>query len=174
MLAAIAVFSTGGVAGGLLGYFVPPTVLHVDPQSRIAQEEVFGPVLSVIAYDSVEEAVAIANGTPYGLAGAVWGPDDASALKVARQLRAGQVDVNGAFFNPSAPFGGFGMSGVGRENGPLGLAEFVEPVSITESVGARRNRSPSSRARHGGSHQTASRTPPPTSPRRRSPRRSCV
>jgi acyl-CoA reductase-like NAD-dependent aldehyde dehydrogenase len=124
------------VAGGAAaarpqqGYFVAPTVLQVSAQSKIAQEEVFGPVLCLIAYDTAEEALAIANGTPFGLAGAVWAADDAAALAVARRMRCGQVDVNGAYFNLAAPFGGFGMSGVGRENGAYGIAEFLEPVSI--------------------------------------------
>ena len=83
-----------------------------------------------MAYDSVDDAVALANGTRYGLAAAVWGADADAALPVALRLRAGQVDINGAAFNMAAPFGGFGMSGVGRENGPLGLAGFVEPVSV--------------------------------------------
>lgn len=113
------------------GYFVAPTVLaKVQPDARIAQEEVFGPVLSVIAYDDEEEAVRIANGTPYGLAAAVWSGDPAHALALARRLRSGQVDVNGAPFNPAAPFGGFGKSGVGRENGTYGLEEFLESRAI--------------------------------------------
>jgi acyl-CoA reductase-like NAD-dependent aldehyde dehydrogenase len=113
------------------GYFVAPTVLgKVRPDARIAQEEVFGPVLSVIAYDDASEAVRIANGTPYGLAAAVWSGDRQQALSIARQLRAGQVDINGAPFNPAAPFGGFKMSGVGRENGIFGLEEFLEPRAI--------------------------------------------
>jgi acyl-CoA reductase-like NAD-dependent aldehyde dehydrogenase len=113
------------------GYFVSPTVVaKVEPQARIAQEEVFGPVLCVIAYDDEDEAVRIANGTPYGLAAAVWSGDPARALALARRLRAGQVDINGAPFNPAAPFGGFGMSGIGRENGAFGLREFLEPRAI--------------------------------------------
>jgi acyl-CoA reductase-like NAD-dependent aldehyde dehydrogenase len=113
------------------GFFFPPTVLrNVTPDMAIAQEEVFGPVLVLIAYDSVEEGIAIANGTDYGLAATVWGATPAEALPVARMLRAGQVDVNGAPFNPAAPFGGFKRSGLGRENGRFGLEEFLEPVSI--------------------------------------------
>jgi acyl-CoA reductase-like NAD-dependent aldehyde dehydrogenase len=96
----------------------------------IAREEVFGPVLVLIAYDSVDEAVAIANGTDYGLAAAVWAATPAAALPVARRLRAGQVDLNGAPFNPRAPFGGFKRSGLGRENGRYGIEEFLEPVSL--------------------------------------------
>jgi acyl-CoA reductase-like NAD-dependent aldehyde dehydrogenase len=113
------------------GYFVPPTVLDgVTPEMAIAGEEVFGPVLVVIAYDDEDEAIAIANGTDYGLAATVWGATPAAALAVARRLRAGQVDVNGAPFNPQAPFGGFRHSGLGRENGRFGIEEFLEPVSL--------------------------------------------
>jgi acyl-CoA reductase-like NAD-dependent aldehyde dehydrogenase len=113
------------------GYFIAPTVIgKVRPDARIAQEEVFGPVLSVITYDGESEAVRIANGTPYGLAAAVWSGDRERALSVAKRLRAGQVDVNGAPFNPAAPFGGFKMSGIGRENGIFGLEEFLEPRAI--------------------------------------------
>jgi acyl-CoA reductase-like NAD-dependent aldehyde dehydrogenase len=113
------------------GFFVPPTVLaHVTPDMAIAREEVFGPVLILMTYETVDEAVAIANGTDYGLAGSVWAGSLDAALAVARRLRAGQVDVNGAPFNPAAPFGGFRHSGLGRENGRAGLEEFLEPVSI--------------------------------------------
>ncbi len=113
------------------GYFVAPTVLGgVHPDSAIAQEEVFGPVLAVIAYQSEEEAIAIANHSNYGLAAAVWGADRGHALAVAKRLRAGQIDINGAAFNPLAPFGGFKHSGVGRENGAFGIKEFLEPRAI--------------------------------------------
>jgi acyl-CoA reductase-like NAD-dependent aldehyde dehydrogenase len=91
---------------------------------------VFGPVLVIIPYDDVDDAVAIANGTDYGLAATVWGETPQAALAVARRLRAGQVDVNGAPFNPQAPFGGFKRSGIGRENGRFGIEEFLEPVSV--------------------------------------------
>lgn len=112
------------------GFFFAPTVLgNVDPSMPVAQQEVFGPVLVLLAYDNVDEAVAIANGTRYGLAASVWGPTPDAAWAVARRLRAGQIDLNGAPFNPDAPFGGFGDSGIGRENGPHGLHEFVESVS---------------------------------------------
>jgi acyl-CoA reductase-like NAD-dependent aldehyde dehydrogenase len=96
----------------------------------IAREEVFGPVLVILAYDSVDEAVAIANGTDYGLAATVWAATPAAALPVAQRLRAGQVDINGAPFNPQAPFGGFKRSGLGRENGRFGIEEFLEPRSL--------------------------------------------
>lgn len=113
------------------GFFVPPTVLDgVTPAMSIASEEVFGPVLVVMTYEGIEEGIALANGTDYGLAATVWGATPQAALAVARRLRAGQVDVNGAPFNPVAPFGGFGKSGIGRENGRYGIEEFLEPVSI--------------------------------------------
>ena len=122
-----------GLAGGNLagGYFVKPTVFgKVKNSMTIAQEEIFGPVLSIIPYQDEEEAVRIANDTPYGLAGAVWSKDDARAQKVARRIRAGQVDVNGGAFNMSAPFGGFKQSGHGREAGVYGLEEFLEYKSL--------------------------------------------
>jgi acyl-CoA reductase-like NAD-dependent aldehyde dehydrogenase len=113
------------------GFFVKPTVLVAKPGSTIEQEEVFGPVLTVVPYDGGDEAaIRIANGTPYGLSGAVWGADRDRALRVARRLRTGQVGVNGASFNPTAPFGGFGQSGYGRELGPLGIEEFTAVTSI--------------------------------------------
>ena len=113
------------------GYFVKPTVFgKVKPGSTIEQEEIFGPVLSIITYKDEEEAIRIANDTPYGLAGAVWSKDDAHAQKVARRIRAGQVDVNGGAFNMNAPFGGFKQSGHGREAGVYGLEEFLEYKSL--------------------------------------------
>ncbi len=117
-----------GLSGG---YYVKPTVFaKVKPSSTIAQEEIFGPVLSIIPYMDVEEAVWIANDSPYGLAGAVWSKDEARAQKVARRIRAGQVDVNGGAFNMNAPFGGFKQSGHGREAGVYGLEEFLEYKSL--------------------------------------------
>jgi acyl-CoA reductase-like NAD-dependent aldehyde dehydrogenase len=117
------------------GFYVRPTVFgQVRPDSELGQEEVFGPVLAVIPYATEDEAIAIANGTPYGLAAAVWSEDAARALGVARHLRAGQVDVNGAPFNPTAPFGGYRQSGNGRERGPAGLEEFLETKSIQVPV----------------------------------------
>ena len=113
------------------GYYVKPTVLgRVRPESTVAQEEIFGPVLSIIAYRDEDDAVRIANGTIYGLAAAVWSGDEARALRVARRLRAGQVDVNGGGFNIHAPFGGFKQSGRGRELGKYGLEEFLEYKSV--------------------------------------------
>ncbi|HMG23935.1 MAG TPA: aldehyde dehydrogenase family protein [Kofleriaceae bacterium] len=118
-----------GVAAG--GYFVRPTVFgKVDPKSTLGQEEVFGPVLSIITYKDEDDAVRIANDTIYGLAGGVWSKDDARAQKVARRMRAGQIDINGAPFNINAPFGGFKQSGHGREAGVYGLEEFLEYKSL--------------------------------------------
>ena len=96
----------------------------------IEQEEIFGPVLSIIPYDTEEEAIAIANDTVYGLAGGVWSGDPERAKQVARQLRTGQVEVNGGAFNPLAPFGGYKQSGNGREYGKFGLEEFLEVKSL--------------------------------------------
>ncbi|HEY4276774.1 MAG TPA: aldehyde dehydrogenase family protein [Conexibacter sp.] len=108
------------------GYYVAPTVFSdVDPQARIAQEEIFGPVLAIIPVDSEEEAVAVANGTPFGLNAAVWSADAERAARVASRVDASTVYINGASFNPSAPFGGTKQSGYGRERGAHGLDEFV-------------------------------------------------
>jgi acyl-CoA reductase-like NAD-dependent aldehyde dehydrogenase len=113
------------------GYFVRPTVFSdVDPDSTIAQEEIFGPVLSIIPFDNEAEAVEIANNTVYGLAGGVWSGDADRAKGVARQLRTGQVEVNGGSFNAMAPFGGYKQSGHGRELGKFGLEEYLEVKSL--------------------------------------------
>ncbi|AJE39939.1 aldehyde dehydrogenase family protein [Streptomyces nodosus] len=113
------------------GYFVRPTVFaEVTPEMTIAQEEIFGPVLSVLRYEDEEDALRIANGTVYGLAGAVWAADDAEAVAFARRLDTGQVDINGGRFNPFAPFGGYKQSGVGRELGAHGLAEYLQTKSL--------------------------------------------
>ena len=113
------------------GFFVQPTVFSdVTPDMTIAREEIFGPVLSIIPYDSEEEAIEIANDTPYGLSGGVWSSDPARAEKVARQMRTGQVDINGGAFNPGAPFGGYKQSGNGRERGKYGLEEYIETKSM--------------------------------------------
>src|SRR4051812_1055724 len=113
------------------GYFVKPTVFsEVRTDMTIAQEEIFGPVLSILPYDSEDEAVQIANDTIYGLAGGVWSGDPERAKKVARKLSTGQVEVNGGSFNPTAPFGGYKQSGNGRELGKFGLEEFLEVKSL--------------------------------------------
>jgi acyl-CoA reductase-like NAD-dependent aldehyde dehydrogenase len=113
------------------GFFIQPTVFSdVTSDMTIAREEIFGPVLSIIPVDSEEEAIAIANDTPYGLAGSVWAGDPAHAEEVARKLRTGQVDINGGPFNVSAPFGGYKQSGNGRERGKFGLDEFLETKSL--------------------------------------------
>jgi aldehyde dehydrogenase (NAD+) len=113
------------------GYYVRPTVFgRVEPSMTIAQEEIFGPVLSIIAYRNEEDAIRIANGTIYGLAAAVWSSDENHAKAVARRIRAGQVDINGGPFNLQAPFGGFKQSGRGRELGKYGLEEFLEYKSL--------------------------------------------
>jgi aldehyde dehydrogenase (NAD+) len=124
------------VTGGLdapvpaRGYFVAPTVFaDVDPSSELAQEEIFGPVLSIIPFTDDDDAVRIANASRYGLAGGVWGSTE-RALAVARRMRTGAVDINGAAFNPRAPFGGYKQSGIGRELGAYGLAEFQQIKAV--------------------------------------------
>ncbi|MGW3010488.1 aldehyde dehydrogenase family protein [Streptomyces sp. NPDC001219] len=125
------------VAGGpeapvpAAGYYVAPTVFaDVTPEMTIAQEEIFGPVLSILSYTDEDDAARIANETIYGLAGAVWAADEATAVAFARRLHTGQVDINGGRFNPLAPFGGYKQSGVGRELGPHGLAEYLQTKSL--------------------------------------------
>ena len=118
-------------AGLDTGYFVRPTVFaQVEPHMTIAQEEIFGPVLSVLPYSDEADALRIANGTIYGLAGGVWSADPDRALAFARKMRTGQVDINGGRFNPVAPFGGYKQSGAGRELGRFGLEEFCEVKSL--------------------------------------------
>ncbi|MDQ7781384.1 MAG: aldehyde dehydrogenase family protein [Desulfomonilaceae bacterium] len=113
------------------GWYVKPTVFgRVDSQATIAQEEIFGPVLSIITYKDEEDAVRIANDSIYGLGGGVWSQDEDRAVRVARRIRTGQVDINGGPFNPQAPFGGYKQSGNGRENGRPGLEEFLEYKSL--------------------------------------------
>jgi aldehyde dehydrogenase (NAD+) len=118
-------------AGLSTGYYVMPTVLaDVTPEMVVAQEEIFGPVLSILPFGTEDEAVAIANGTRYGLAAGVWSADQEHAVAVARRLRAGQVEINGGAFNPAAPFGGVGQSGYGRELGVAGLEEFLDVKAL--------------------------------------------
>jgi acyl-CoA reductase-like NAD-dependent aldehyde dehydrogenase len=126
------------IAGGLghptnrnRGNYARVTVFgDVEPSMTIAREEIFGPVLAILYYDTVEEAIRLANDTPYGLHGGVWASDVSDAIAIARQLRTGQVDINGAQFNIRAPFGGYKQSGNGRELGTYGLAEFLETKAI--------------------------------------------
>jgi aldehyde dehydrogenase (NAD+) len=116
------------------GFFVKPTVFaNVTNDMTIAQEEIFGPVLSVIAYDSEDEAIRLANDSKYGLHAAVIGTDLSRARRVASHIRAGRVVINGMTDDPQAPWGGFKYSGVGREYGRYGIEAFLEPRAILES-----------------------------------------
>ncbi len=121
-----------GIPEGLDGgYFVRPTVFaDVTPEMTIFKEEIFGPVLSISTYSTEEEAIAMANDSEYGLSGGVWSGDEERAMRVARQMRTGQVSINGGAFNVSAPFGGYKLSGNGRELGVHGLEEYLEIKSI--------------------------------------------
>ncbi|MDR6397499.1 aldehyde dehydrogenase family protein [Herbaspirillum seropedicae] len=113
------------------GWFYPPTVLgNVRPDMEIAQEEVFGPVLAVMSYQTDDEALALANATRYGLSGAVWSGSAVRATEFARQMRTGQVVINGAAQNLATPFGGRGESGIGRENGRFGIEDLLEYKSL--------------------------------------------
>ena len=113
------------------GYYVRPTIFgRVDPGSGLAREEIFGPVLSILTFRDEEEAIRLANDSIYGLAGAVWAGSSEHAQRVARRIRAGQIDINGGRFNLLAPFGGFKQSGYGRELGKCGLEEFLELKSL--------------------------------------------
>jgi acyl-CoA reductase-like NAD-dependent aldehyde dehydrogenase len=127
------------IAGGLeppdgleRGFFLRPTVFSdIGPQMRIAREEIFGPVLSILAYDAGDdEAIELANASDYGLSGAVWSADAGRAERVARRIRTGRVVVNGGPFNPRAPFGGVRASGFGRELGRFGIEEFLEVKTL--------------------------------------------
>ncbi|MEO3810314.1 aldehyde dehydrogenase family protein [Sphaerisporangium sp. B11E5] len=134
--ATVAYGGPGRPEGLTRGAYVRPTIFTgVAPDSVIAQEEIFGPVLTIIPYTGDDEAVEIANGTMYGLTGAVFGSEE-RALGIARRMRTGQVDVNGGHWNPLAPFGGYKQSGNGREFGRQGLEEFLEIKSIQTTAGA--------------------------------------
>ncbi len=126
------------VSGGLgmpegisKGYYVKPTIFaNVSPDMKIWKEEIFGPVLVITTYKSEEEALVLANDSIYGLSGGVWSKDEERAIRFAKEMRTGQVSVNGGAFNVSAPFGGYKLSGNGRELGTHGLNEFLEIKSI--------------------------------------------
>jgi aldehyde dehydrogenase (NAD+) len=114
-----------------VGFFLTPTVFaDVDPDSELGQEEVFGPVLAVIPYTDHDDALRIANATPYGLSGAVWAADDDTAIAFARGVQTGQLDINGGAYNPIAPFGGYKKSGIGRELGRYGFEEYLQTKSL--------------------------------------------
>jgi aldehyde dehydrogenase (NAD+) len=113
------------------GYFVRPTVFsEVEAEMTIGQEEIFGPVLAIQPYEGEDDAIRIANSTPYGLAGGVWSADSDRAIAAARRIRTGQIEINGGAFNPLAPFGGYGQSGHGRENGRYGIEELLQVKSL--------------------------------------------
>jgi len=125
---------SGGVGrpdGLSQGYFVKPTIFsNVNNQMTIAREEIFGPVLCILPYQTEEEAITIANDTPYGLAAYVWSEDNLRARRVGNRIRAGQVSLNGAYGDMQTPFGGFKMSGNGREYGEFGLRDFLEVKAV--------------------------------------------
>lgn len=127
----------GRPAGVDRGWFIEPTIFGgVENSMRIAREEIFGPVLSVIPYANEEEAIAIANDSPFGLSGAVWGEDTDRAVQIASQIRTGTVGINGgSSLDFRAPFGGFKRSGLGRELGPEGLEAYTEYQSIIHAAG---------------------------------------
>jgi len=113
------------------GYFVRPTVFsEVTAEMTIGQKEIFGPVLVIQPYEGEDDAVRIANSTPYGLSGGVWAADTDRAIAVAKRIRTGQVEINGGAFNPHAPFGGYGQSGHGRENGRYGIEELLQVKAL--------------------------------------------
>jgi aldehyde dehydrogenase (NAD+) len=126
----------GGRPGGLdKGWFVEPTVFaDATNDMRIAQEEIFGPVLTVIPYDDVEDAVRIANDSEYGLSGSVWGSDHEAAAEIGRRIRSGTVNINTFTMDMCSPFGGFKASGLGRELGPEGLEAFLQTQTVAHAA----------------------------------------
>jgi aldehyde dehydrogenase (NAD+) len=129
--AKVVIGGSGRPDGLTKGYFVKPTIFsNVRNDMTIAREEIFGPVLCILPYGSEEEAVQIANDTPYGLAAYVWSQDNLRARRVGGRIRAGQVTLNGASGNMNTPFGGFKMSGNGREYGEFGLRDFLEVKAV--------------------------------------------
>jgi aldehyde dehydrogenase (NAD+) len=131
---------TGGpdVPEGLnKGFFVAPTVLSdVDPDTWIAKNEVFGPVLTIHTYRDLDEAVEIANSTSFGLSGGVWSGDHTRGVAIAKRMKTGQVSLNGAPQNFATPFGGYGLSGIGRENGRFGIEEFQQYKAVHGAIPA--------------------------------------
>src|SRR5205823_4300782 len=127
---------TGGNRWGDRGYYIEPTVFtDVKDDAKIAQEEIFGPVMSIMKFDEVEEAIARGNRTPYGLAAAVWTRDGAKAHRIAAGLKAGTVWINCYdVFDTAAPFGGFKQSGIGRELGEYALRNYTEVKTVTMAV----------------------------------------
>jgi aldehyde dehydrogenase (NAD+) len=134
-VAAGATVVTGGKKVDGPGFFYEPTLItNVDPDSELAQEEIFGPVLAVLAYSDDDDAVRIANNSIYGLSGGVFGGQD-RALAIARRIRTGTMGINGGnYFGPDSPFGGYKQSGVGREMGVAGLEEFLERKTLAAVV----------------------------------------
>jgi aldehyde dehydrogenase (NAD+) len=129
--AKVVIGGSGRPDGLSKGYFIKPTIFSdVRNDMTIAREEIFGPVLCILPYDSEEQAVQIANDTPYGLAAYVWSQDNLRARRVGSRIRAGQVTLNGASGNMNTPFGGFKMSGNGREYGEFGLRDFLEVKAV--------------------------------------------
>jgi len=134
-VAAGAILVTGGTKVDPGYYYTPTLLTDVDPDSEIAQEEAFGPVLVIIDHDGDDDAVRIANNSIYGLSGSVYSADYERALGVARRIRTGTISVNGGvWFGPDVPFGGYKQSGIGREMGAAGLEEFLERKSLATVV----------------------------------------
>jgi aldehyde dehydrogenase (NAD+) len=131
--ARLVVGGTGKPEGLETGYFVKPTIFaDVNNQMTIAQTEIFGPVLSIIPFDTEEEAIEIANDTPYGLTNYIQTQDPEKAKRVSKKLLSGIIEVNGKSTASGAPFGGYKHSGIGRENGELGLKEFIEVKVVSD------------------------------------------
>jgi betaine-aldehyde dehydrogenase len=131
--AKVAIGGGKGVDRGLeRGWFIEPTVFaNVDNKMTIAQEEIFGPVVAVIPYDDVEDAVRIANDSIYGLSGSVWSADSDRATEIAKRIRTGTISINGFTLDFSCPFGGHKSSGMGRELGPEGLEAYLESKTVS-------------------------------------------